>query len=92
LLAHRWGLGFDSRSKVLVRLELLPDFFPMVEIVGQCGVDLGQTEVLVLAGDLLRSQAVDFVVANDVLDADSRSGDAGSAPTAVRAAFDVFGN
>ena len=64
----------------------------MVEIVGQRGVDLGQVEVRVLPGDLFRGQAVNLVVANDVLDADPRAGDAGSSPTAIRTTLDMLGN
>ena len=82
----RGGLRFHNDSKLFVQLQLLPNLLPVAEIVGQCSVHLRQTEVRILPGNLLRGQAVDLMVTDNVLDANPGPG---NARLSIRATLDV---
>ena len=72
------------------RQDLGVDFFAVVVVAGQGGVDVGQGELGVFGDDLARGLLPELVPDHDILDPDAAPGDPRLAAARARGADDVL--
>ncbi len=91
-LAGATSVGLQGIGEGDVLGDLPVNVVAVIEVVGECGVDIGQRQLRELFDNIVRRLPLALVPRDDVLHADARPSDAGLAPTDPWGHVDVICN
>jgi hypothetical protein len=87
---ERGVLPLESFRRCVRLLQVLADCLPVIVVVCQRGIHLGEGQLRIIGDDFFRRQALGFIPDDNILHPNPVSGDAGLAVVCPRSADDIL--